>query len=134
MRFITNPFHNTHGISYFVDKARNIMLQRPVDAIFIATDSTVTINAFRTAFPNVDILYQENISRSNKENDAVQPQDRIDYTFDNGNIRKYHNFLSGKEVLIDIFLLSKCSYFLRSHSSVSDVAIVLNDNIRELFT
>jgi len=127
-------YHLTpHGIGYFVDKARNIMLQRPVDAIFIATDSTVTINAFRTAFPNVDILYQKNISRSDKENDAVGPQDRIDYTFDNNNIRKYHNFLSGKEVLIDIFLLSKCNYFLRSHSSVSDVAIVLNDNIQELF-
>ena len=67
--------------------------------------------------------------RSQKEHDAVQPQDRINYENNIVNTRKYHNYLNGKEVLIDILLLSKCDYFLRSHSSVSDIAIIFNDNI-----
>ena len=126
-------YHNVPGIKYFINKTFDILKSKKIDTIFIASDSEFTINKFKQVFPNINIYYQKNIMRSVKEKDCVQPQDRINYENNIFNNRKYHNYLNGKEVLMDILLLSKCDYFLRSHSSVSDTAIILNENIKEIF-
>jgi hypothetical protein len=125
-------YHNVHTIEYYINKTRNILNKKKIDCIFIASDTEVTINKFKSAFPTVKIYYQKNIMRSKKEKDAVQPQDRINTQNSIVNSRKYHNYLNGKEVLMDILLLSKCNYFLRSHSAVSDIVIIFSDNIKEL--
>ena len=124
---------NVPPLEYYINKTRNILNSKKPDCIFIASDTEVTINKFKSAFPTMKIYYQKNIMRSELEKDAIQPQDRINTQNNIVNTRKYHNYLNGKEVLMDILLLSKCDYFLRSHSAVSDVAIIFNDNIKELF-
>jgi len=126
-------YHNIPTLEYYINKTRYILNSNKPDCIFIASDTEVTINKFKQAFPTMDIYYQKNIMRSTKEKDAVQPQDRINSENNIVNARKYHNYLNGKEVLLDILLLSKCDYFLRSHSAVSDIAIIFNDNIKEMF-
>jgi len=126
-------YHNVPGIEYYIKKAVTIINSKKIETIFIATDSEVAIDKFKETFSNINICYQKNIMRSKKEKDSIQPQDRINYENNMVNNRKYHNYLNGKEVLMDILLLSKCDYFLRSHSSVSDTAIILNENIKELF-
>ena len=126
-------YYDVPPLEYYINKTRNILSSKKPDCIFIASDTEVTINKFKQAFPTMDIYCQKNIMRSQKEHDAVQPQDRINYENNIVNTRKYHNYLNGKEVLMDILLLSKCDYFLRSHSSVSDIAIIFNDNIKEIF-
>jgi hypothetical protein len=43
------------------------------------------------------------------------------------------SIISDEEVLIDTLILSNCDYLLRSRSAVSDVAIIFNENIKEIF-
>lgn len=126
-------YHNVPTLEYYINKTRNILSSEKPDCIFIASDTEVTVNKFKQAFPTMDIYYQKNIMRSELEKDAIQPQDRINTQNNIVNTRKYHNYLNGKEVLMDILLLSKCDYFLRSHSAVSDIAIIFNKNIKKLF-
>ena len=126
-------YHNVNNIDYYINKTKEILKNKNIDGIFIASDSNVTYDKFKENFPDISIYYQKNIMRSDKEIDIVQPQERININNIIFNNRKYHNYLNGKEALIDILLLAKCDYFLRSHSSISDIAIIMNDNIIELF-
>lgn len=125
--------HNTNNIDYFLEKTNQILNNIKIDKIFIATDNMEAINIFINTFKNVEILYQKNICRENIINSIRGPHERINTDNITINNRKYHNYLTGKEVLIDIFLLTKCNYLIKSKSSVSYVAIVLNENIKQVF-
>lgn len=125
-------YHNTSPLEYFINKTKEILKTINVDKIFIATDNDYAIHEFKNEF-NLEILHQSDILRAKDKDDVEGAHHRINTTDNIRNERKYHNFLSAKEVLKDIFLLSKVDYLLRSHSSVSDVAIVLNDKIKKVY-
>ena len=60
-------YHNVPGIEYYIKKTATIINSKKIETIFIATDSEVTIDKFKEAFPNINIYYQKNIMRSEKE-------------------------------------------------------------------
>lgn len=116
-------------VNYYILKTHEICLLHNIQTIFIATDNKSAIQKFIDQFP-INIIFQEGIERTDSH---LGPHDRINYNQEIYSTRKYHNYLCGEEVLIDIFLLTKTDYILRSHSAVSDVAIILSENIKEVF-
>ena len=119
------------NVEYFIDKIKEVIQKNVIDKIFIATDDNEIIKTCTNIFNNKKILYLDNIERV--DNNSIGQHDRINtnnYIYNN---RKYHNYLCGKEVIIDTFLLSKCNYFIRSYSAVSDLAILFSDKIQEVF-
>jgi hypothetical protein len=118
------------NIDYYISKTHEICNQHSIQTIFIATDNNSAIQKFIDEFP-INIIYQEGIERTDSN---LGPHDRINCEEEIYSTRKYHNYLCGEEVLIDIFSLTKTDYILRSHSAVSDVAIILSENIKVIFT
>ena len=121
------------NIEYFINKIKEVIEQNVINKIFIATDDNEVIQKCVNIFNNKKILYLDNIERVDKSNSSIGHHDRINTTNYNYNNRKYHNYLCGKEVIIDIFLLSKCNYFIRSYSAVSDLAIFFSDKIQKIY-
>lgn len=122
-----------YDIEYFINKIKYILEKRTINKIFLATDDNEIIKTCTNIFNTKEILYLNNIERVDNINRSIGQHDRINTENHNYNSRKYHNYLCGKEVIIDTFLLSKCNYFLRSNSAVSDLAILFSDKIQEVF-
>ena len=122
-----------HKFDYFIMKINEIILNNKIDKIFIASDNNECIKKLIKIFYNKEILYIENIERVNNFNDVRGSHNRINTGDVKYNNRKYHNYLCGKEAIIDVLLLTKCNYLLRSYSSLSDAAIILNENIEKVY-
>ena len=72
----------------------------------------------------IPILYQKNIYRTSSES----PYERLNSE------RENHGYNLCREVLIDMLLLSKCDYFLRSKiSAVSLITTILSENIKKIY-
>jgi hypothetical protein len=116
-----------------MNKIKDVLTKYEIDKIFIATDSNEIIQKAINIFGNDKILSINNIERVNTADDSVGAHDRINTDSIKYNSRKYHNYLCGKEVFIDMLLLSKCNYFIRSFSAISDMAIFFNDKMKEVY-
>lgn len=126
-------YHKTHDIYYFIKRVNEILNTHKIDKIFVSTDNEEAINIFIKNVNHNNILFQKNIERENSINSNVGMHYKINTNKNIINNRIYHNYHIGKEVLIDTLILSKCDYLLRSRSAVSDVAIIFNENIKEIF-
>lgn len=122
-----------NNYNYFMNKIKDVLTKYEIDKIFIATDSNEIIQKAINIFGNDKILSINNIERVNTADDSVGAHDRINTDSIKYNSRKYHNYLCGKEVFIDMLLLSKCNYFIRSFSAISDMAIFFNDKMKEVY-
>lgn len=125
--------HNQPKFNYFITKIIEIISDNQIDKIFIASDNNECIKNLIEIFNDKEIIYIENIERVNPFNDTRGPHDRINTEGEIYNNRKYHNYLCGKEAIQDVLLLAKCNYLLRSYSSLSDAAIILNENIEKVY-
>jgi hypothetical protein len=111
-----------------IDKVSEITQNKTIDTIFIASEDHKAIEVLKQNF-NINIVFTD-CSRTTDSVKLDTPFDRYDGK------RKYHVYLTTKEVLIDTLLLSKCKYFIRAHiSAVSDCALVLDrdKNIKQTF-
>ena len=126
----TNQNHDYH---YFINKIKDVLTKHDIDKIFIATDSNEIIQKATNIFGIGKILWVNDIERVDTIDNPIGAHDRINTDCIKYSHRKYHNYLCGKEVFIDMLLLSKCNYFIRSFSAISDMAIFFNDKMSEVY-
>lgn len=121
-------YHKVAGLKKYINKIKNIIQQQQIDKIFIATDDEKVFKQIENEI-NIPVLYQKHICRATIEAPLLKSYERY-YKTD----REGHRYLLGKEVLIDILLLSKCKYFLKADiSSVSLLALIFSTNIQHAY-
>lgn len=103
----------------YLDKTEEILNLYHVDKIFLCSDEEETVSLFREKFGN--LVYVNNAFRA-KDNDTEGVHLR------KTNVRENHKYLLGYEVLRDCYMLSKCNYIIFSHSNVTNVALIWNNN------
>lgn len=86
-----------------------------IDFIFLATDDWKLLTCYQKQFGE-NLIYFADVYRG--END-------ISIAFSNEE-RKYHHYLLGKEVLRDVYALSKCTCLVAGKSQVSFFAQIFN--------
>lgn len=120
--------HNVKKFNDYVTKVNEIIKKRPsIEQVFLATDDEQIISGF-TENISRPVIYLKDIYRATEDKPDLNPYDRCEY------IRPDHLFLLGKEVILDIFILSKCQMILKADiSSVSQVATILSSSIKETF-
>lgn len=102
----------------------DIMRQYQLDKILLCTDTESTVNLFRDHYGDkvisMDVVRQENDTKTGIHRDESLAKGR-----------ENHKYLLGKEVLIDMYLLSKCTVLLCGPSNVAFASIIYNDNAYE---
>jgi hypothetical protein len=99
---------------YEIDKIINNF-----DYIFLATDCTETCKFFKKEYGK-KVIY--NI-------DAFRGSDTLSV---HNNYKEISGYKKGQDVLIDMILLSKCKYLLRSSSNVSITSLYVNKDLEYL--
>lgn len=117
--------NNVVNVNKYWDKIKLILKEKPyIEQIFIASDDNKSIDFLKDK-SNIPILHLNDIYRTSS----------LDPTYRLKNERKNHEYNLCKEVLVDILLLTKCDYFLRSQvSSVSLMSTLLSENIKQIYT
>lgn len=116
--------HDVPNIDGYWNKILDILKEEPqIEQIFLATDDDEAIE-YLTKKTSIPIVYQKNIYRTSSES----PNERLNSD------RENHGHNLCREVLIDMLLLSKCDYFLRSKiSAVSLITTILSENIKKIY-
>ncbi len=116
--------HRTSDIEEYLAKIKLILEENPnIEQIFLATDDDKAINILENNL-DVKIIYQKEIYRTSSND----PYTRL---YDD---RTNHNIKLCKEVIMDIFILTKCDYFLRADtSSVSLMTTMFSEHIKKLY-
>lgn len=108
--------HGLHGellpISYYIEKVREC--NKAYKYIYLATDSEKAITEFEKAFPD-KILYIKGMARSSNE---VPVQ-----------LMGINPLRAGREVLTDVLNLSKCEFFFKTASNVSNSVLYFNPRL-----
>ena len=92
-----------------------MMSQYKLDGIFLATDDQEILEQYILHFGD-KVEYFNDVIRGNSD---------VSIAFEETN-RKYHHYNLGKEVLRDVYLLSKCECLLSGKSRVSFFANIFN--------
>lgn len=100
---------------------KNIMNKHKIDHIFLCTDTEKNIDMFRKEFGN-RVFFTKALRQRDDSYTGVHRDERLNKK------RQYHNFLLGKEVIIDMLVLSKCTVLLCGPSNVSFAAMIYNNN------
>ena len=124
---------NNYDIQYFIEKIRNVFNLHKITKLFIATDNNQVITIFKNLFPNIELLYLKDIERVDEINSTVPHFERLNTSNNTYKKRKYHNYLCGKEAIVDMLLLSRCDYLIKSKSSLSDMALIFNEKIKQTY-
>lgn len=121
-------YHNVSATSNYINKINEILIEKPeIEQIFIATDDSEVIAVLKENI-KVPIIYYENMFRADVSNPHLHPYDRFRAE------RELHRYKLGVECIEEIFTLSKCDYLLKADiSSVSIVAIILSENIKQVY-
>lgn len=122
-------YHNVSPLESYVVMINAILAERPeIEQIFLATDDGVVITKLREIITSVPILCYEDMFRADEVNKHLEPYDRLHST------RELHRYKIGIECVQEIFTLAKCDYLLKADiSSVSIVASILSDNIKQVY-
>lgn len=84
------------------------------DRIFVATDQRQWLGVLEEAYPDKVISYSEKSLSDTDSNPFHDAQEKA---------------VRGKEVLIDLLLLSRCNFLLKCHAAVGEMALVLNPDL-----
>ena len=109
-----------HDLNETYSKVIKTFEQGNYEKIYLATEENEIIDFFKEKFQD-KLIYQENIWRADP---GVK-----EWCWYNmrSNDRPQHNYLKGKEVLLDSLNLSKCDSIICSISNVSYSAIIFNN-------
>jgi hypothetical protein len=120
--------HNVKTFDDYLKRVKKILKEHTdIEQIFLATDDETIISKFSSSVDR-PVIYLKDIYRATFEKKDLNPYDRCEY------IRSNHSFLLGKEVLLDVFILSKCQYILKAEvSAVSQLAVLFSENTRRTF-
>lgn len=103
-------------------KSIDKMVENKDRGIYLCTDEENIVYAFRTRYGNRVLVNNSYRSQSGVQGIHIE---RLD------NQRENHKYLLGKEVLRDVYCLSKCNSFVGGRSNVAYAAIILNNNMYE---
>ncbi len=98
-----------------IDKAKKLLKKYDLQYVFLATDDKDVIEQYQSEFGGNVKFYQNTYRSNGKESIAFSSSDR-----------ELHHYLLGKEVLRDVYMLSKCNVLLSGKSQVSYFARLFN--------
>lgn len=98
-----------------IAQAERILKEYEIDNIFLATDDDEILESYKKAFG----------SRVRYFSDVLRGTSDVSVAFSQEN-RKYHHYILGREVLRDVYVLSKCTCLLSGRSQVSYFANIFN--------
>lgn len=116
--------HNVKLLDNYILKLKSIIKSdKQIKQIFVATDDFEVLERL-TKEIELDIVYLPEIYRATKDKPDLEPYDRYNFK------RPMHRYKLGKEVIMDIMLLSKCNQILKADvSCVSQLAVFFSQNI-----
>lgn len=121
-------YHNVSPIESYINEIKNILKNKPyIEQIFLATDDGKIIERIINEV-GVPVIYYKDMFRADEKNLHIHPYDRFSAE------RENHKYMLGVECMQEIFTLSKCDFLLKADvSSVSIIASILSDNIKQVF-
>lgn len=111
--------HMSAPLNAYLTKTEEILKTYKVDKILLCCDEEEAVNAFTKKFGN--IVFVNNAFRA-------KSTDEEGIHIMKSNVRENHKYLLGYEVLRDCYMLSKCNYLIFSHSNVTNIALIWNNN------
>lgn len=124
-----NKYHsNAYGyMSYedFLTKIKEVLTIHPnIQNIFIASDNHDSIKKLKQDLKDVKINYIKECIRENNETSEF-------YEFQLNNLTNEQFIVDS---FIDMYLLSKCGYFIHRISGFAACSIIYSDSIKEIYT
>jgi hypothetical protein len=121
-------YHNVSPVSAYIERVKTILKDRPeIEQIFLATDDGTIIETIRKSL-DIPVICYEDMFRADVNNPHIHPYDRFKAD------RELHRYKLGIECIQEIFTLAKCDYLFKADiSSVSIIASILSENIKEVF-
>ena len=86
--------------------------------ILLCTDDEEAIRTFNERYPD-KVIFSNAFRVTEGETEGIHLMKGVN--------RKHHNYLLGKEVIVDVTLLSYCDFFVFSHSNVATAAMFINN-------
>ncbi|MCY9804043.1 hypothetical protein OTK51_11445 [Vibrio scophthalmi] len=120
--------HNVEKFNAYVKRVNNILrMNKEIEQVFLATDDETIITEFSESVTK-PVIYIKDIYRATENKKDLNPYDRCQY------VRPKHLYLLGKEVLLDVFILSRCQYILKAEvSAVSQLAVIFSEKTPRVF-
>lgn len=98
-----------------ITNAQRIMSQNDCEYVFLATDDTRAINAFKNAFGQKLVFYQ----------DVFRSEGKMGIHYQNSK-RDKHRYLLGLEIIRDVYTMASCKCFLGGKSQVGFAVRAIN--------
>ena len=116
--------HNVKQLSEYITKISKIIKSDGrIQQVFLATDDFEVIQSLKESI-SLPVVFLPDIYRACKDKPDNNPYDRCEY------IRPDHRYKLGKEVIMDIILLSRCNQILKADvSCVSQIAVFFSQHI-----
>lgn len=111
------PNGKTKDFSY-IDE---ILQKYNLDGIFLCTDTENTVHLFREYYGE-KLYVTDSIRQKDDTGTGIHKDTSL------GKNRKNHKYLMGKEVIKDMYMLSKCNVLICGTSNVAYAAIIYNGN------
>lgn len=119
---------NTHPVAVttqeYLSRAMDLFHEGKMDAVFLATDESQTIAAFREAFGDKLLFYDDTLRSSTGK--ALHYQEK--------SAREHHHYLLGLEVMRDTYTLAHCSGLICGFSAVGQCAQIVKASHGEQFS
>ncbi len=111
--------HISASLDRYLEKTEEILQKYHVDKILLCCDEDASVAAFSKKFGELVVV--NNAFRAKQtDSEGIHLMKSV--------TRKNHKYLLGYEVLRDCYMLSKCNYLIFSHSNVTNVALIWNNN------
>jgi hypothetical protein len=129
----TNHVNYYKNIDLIFNKIDNIIKDKQKFKIYLSTDVKTILDKFKDKYDN-NLLYNINNIYMAETPFSIEPHFGFDLTPENINnkeyMKKFHEkkpgLNGGKQLLIDVLLLSKGNLFIPSLSNLSDMVLILN--------
>jgi hypothetical protein len=114
---VKNHFLSASLKNYITQVERCIKEESP-DLILLCTDDKEAISVFTEKYSG-KVVFSNAFRAEEGDTEGIHLK--------KGETRKNHNYLLGREVIIDAMLLVQCNYFIFSHSNVTTAVMFLNN-------
>lgn len=110
--FLSAPLTN------YLRSVEECMLDFKPDIILLCTDDQEAISFFSQKYPG-GVVFSNAFRAEIGDVEGIHLKKNVN--------REHHNYLLGKEVIMDVMLLARCNYFVFSHSNVATSVMLINN-------